>query len=94
MNVVHTIMVVANSSQRMIIEADLPKLACFPAASIDRGRRLKLNTLHRSGDGQRIARIDDGMPVIGKEDPGSQEESMLLAGQLNRLGEYLEITRS
>jgi hypothetical protein len=36
--------------------------------------------------------IDDGMPVIGKKDPGSEEESVVSTSRVERFCQLLEVS--
>ena len=50
-----------------------------PAGMIDRLRRPHLNRFHHPGDRERIRRIENRMPVVGQEYPGTQQEAVFLA---------------
>jgi hypothetical protein len=91
MNVVNTVVVIANGSQCMVIEAGLPELTVLAAYGIDQRSGLELDALHCGGNSQGMTWIDDGMPVIGKKDPGSEEESVVSPSRVERFCQLLEV---
>jgi hypothetical protein len=73
-NVFHRLRVFLHAAQRAIEKAPLLQLSGLAAAAPEQVGRAEFDGFHRRRDGERIRREQDGVPMVGQEHPGGQQE--------------------
>jgi hypothetical protein len=79
MNVFHLFVIFLHRAQRPIEKSFLPKLSRLAPPHVDADHRTLFDGLKYGGNGERVRRMDDGVPVVGKEYPGGEQKAMFLA---------------
>src|SRR5437899_10406340 len=77
--------------QRVIEEPALPKLSRFPVPPVDKNHGTQFHGFHHLRDSQGISRVEDGVPMVRKKNPGAQQESMPEARRSEGSRKKLEI---
>ena len=87
MDVFHFLVVLSNRTQRAIEESPLQEHSSFVTPTVNPAGGTHLDGFHHPRNGERKDGEDDGVPVVGKKDPGRQQESMNLSTFPHDLGE-------
>src|SRR5690242_1880086 len=75
-NVLDFIVVFLHGAQGTVGKSRLPQFAAFGAPAIDEDGRADLGGFHDLRNGERIDGPADGVPVVGKKNPGRQIKRM------------------
>ena len=94
MYIVQTLSKLPGVSRKAIPELMLPKRAVGVPRGVNAKRCNLLGVVHNFGDGQRIGKIDDGVPMIRHQDVPAKEKLQAFAGFLDDFDEQWVFVRA